>query len=340
MAGADEIGASGIVVGQRADRRGALLGRDAGRRAVPVIDRDRESGAVDRVVVGDHRREVQPARGLAGDRRADDAAGMADDERHLLGGGVDGGDDQVALVLAVVIVGDDDDLAAARRRRWLRERSIATRALFSEPVFGEEPGIALAQLQYREPPQYRTRAPPARLASLECAGAQLGGEAAQQIGLRERRRPRTAGMPACRRDAGGPYSSRSIAPISCAGASPAAASRSAIAIAVATSRSSRCRSGGSSGRISLQQHFAPERQQAGAARQIADRLETDGGISPSPASREREGPSAQAGRVRAAAAVGGRPLTPTLSPDGGEGALHPGRAASAVRVRIRSRGGR
>ena len=112
MAGADEIGAPGIVVGQRADRRGALLGRDAGRRAVPVIDRDREGGAVDRVVVGDHRREVQPARGLAGDRRADDAAGMADDERHLLGRGVDGGDDQVALVLAVVIVGDDDDLAA------------------------------------------------------------------------------------------------------------------------------------------------------------------------------------------------------------------------------------
>ena len=56
--------------------------------------------------------ELQPTRILARQRRADDAAGVADDEGDLLGRGVDGGEDQVALVLAVVVVGDDDDLAA------------------------------------------------------------------------------------------------------------------------------------------------------------------------------------------------------------------------------------
>src|SRR5438270_13907061 len=55
---------------------------------------------------------MQPAGDLAGDRGADDAAGMADDERHLLRRGVNRGDDQIAFVLAVVIVGNDDDLAA------------------------------------------------------------------------------------------------------------------------------------------------------------------------------------------------------------------------------------
>src|SRR5712691_10488935 len=114
MTGADEIGAAGIAVGETADRRGAILGGDAGGRAVAVIDRDRKRGAVDRVAVGDHRREVQPARDLAGHRGADDAAGMADDERHLLRRGMGGGDDQIALVFAVVIIGDDDDLAAGK----------------------------------------------------------------------------------------------------------------------------------------------------------------------------------------------------------------------------------
>ena len=56
VAGPDKIAAAGIAVGEVADRRGAVFGRDAGRRAVPVIDRDGKGGAVDRVAVGDHRR--------------------------------------------------------------------------------------------------------------------------------------------------------------------------------------------------------------------------------------------------------------------------------------------
>jgi len=56
---------------------------------------------------------VQPPGDFAGNRRADDAGGMADDERDLLGDRMDRGDDQIALVFAVVVIGDDKDLAAA-----------------------------------------------------------------------------------------------------------------------------------------------------------------------------------------------------------------------------------
>ena len=55
--------------------------------------------------------EMQPARMLGAERRADDAGGVADDERHLLRRAKRGGDEQIALVLAVVVVGDDHDLA-------------------------------------------------------------------------------------------------------------------------------------------------------------------------------------------------------------------------------------
>ena len=68
---------------------------------------------MDRVVVGDHRRQMQASRDLAGQGRGDDAAGVADDEGHLLRGRVHRGQDQITLVLAVVVVGDDDDLAPA-----------------------------------------------------------------------------------------------------------------------------------------------------------------------------------------------------------------------------------
>ena len=60
--------------------------------------------------------EMQALGLLGGERRADDARGVADDERHLLRRAQRGGDEQVALVLAVVVVGDDDDLAAREGR--------------------------------------------------------------------------------------------------------------------------------------------------------------------------------------------------------------------------------
>ena len=112
VAGAHEVGSAHVVVGERPHGVRALLGRDAGRQAVPDVDRDREGGAERRVVRRHHRIEAQPARLRDRQRRADDAAGMADDERHLLRRAQRGRDDEVALVLAIVVVGDDDDLAA------------------------------------------------------------------------------------------------------------------------------------------------------------------------------------------------------------------------------------
>ena len=161
VAGPDKIGAAGIAVGERADRRGAVVGRDAGRRAVAVIDRDRKGGAVDRVAVGDHRREMQPPRDLAGHRRTDDAAGVADDKRHLLGRRMRRRKDQVALVLAVVIIGDDDDLATgegvdgvahAILRHVLCSRPDRAAIPSLEAVGGEEVRVCLAQPGDHHPP--------------------------------------------------------------------------------------------------------------------------------------------------------------------------------------------
>ncbi len=66
------------------------------------------------LVVRHHRIEPQPAGVFGGDRRADDAGGVADDERHLFGGAQRRRHDQVALAFAVVVVGDDDEFAIGK----------------------------------------------------------------------------------------------------------------------------------------------------------------------------------------------------------------------------------
>ncbi len=115
MARPHEICGPHIAVGQRAHRVAALLGRNAGGEAVAGVDRDGEGGAERRVVLRDHGREMQTPRVFQRQRRADDAAAMADDEGHFLGRAERGRDDEIALVLAVVVVGDDDDFAARDR---------------------------------------------------------------------------------------------------------------------------------------------------------------------------------------------------------------------------------
>ena len=65
VAGPDEIVGAGIGIGEGAHRVAALLGRDAGGEAVAEVDRDGEGGAERRVVVGDHRVEMQAARLVA-----------------------------------------------------------------------------------------------------------------------------------------------------------------------------------------------------------------------------------------------------------------------------------
>ena len=113
VAGPHEVRRAHVGVGERARGVRALLGRDAGRQPVDDVDGDGEGGAERRVVRRHHRREVERPRPRLGQRRADDAAGVADDEGHLLRRAERGRADEVALVLAVVVVGDDDDLAFA-----------------------------------------------------------------------------------------------------------------------------------------------------------------------------------------------------------------------------------
>ena len=121
MAGAEEIRADAIVVGERVQRVGALVGGDAGRQADAIVDRDREGGAL-RVAIGrDHRLEVQPVGAVLPDRRADDAARVADHEGDLLGRRLRGGHDEVALVLAVVVVDHHDELAGGNRGNRFRD---------------------------------------------------------------------------------------------------------------------------------------------------------------------------------------------------------------------------
>ena len=64
-----------------------------------------------RVVHLHHRRQMQARRFLGRQRRAEDAAGVADHEGDLLRLRLLGGHDQVALVLAILVVDDDDQLA-------------------------------------------------------------------------------------------------------------------------------------------------------------------------------------------------------------------------------------
>jgi hypothetical protein len=52
MAGPDKIGASGIAVGERPDRRGAVFGGNPGGGAMAVIDRNGKGGAIGRIAVG------------------------------------------------------------------------------------------------------------------------------------------------------------------------------------------------------------------------------------------------------------------------------------------------
>jgi hypothetical protein len=57
---------------------------------------------------------MEPLSDVPGQRRADDAASVADDKSQLLGCSVHRGNDQVALILAVIIIGHDNDLAGGK----------------------------------------------------------------------------------------------------------------------------------------------------------------------------------------------------------------------------------
>jgi hypothetical protein len=114
VAGPHEIGSPAIAVGERAHGIGALFRGYAGGETMADVDRDGECRAERRVVERHHRVEVQPARLLGRQRRADDARRIANDEGHLFRRAQARRDEQVAFVLAVVVVGHDEDFAAGK----------------------------------------------------------------------------------------------------------------------------------------------------------------------------------------------------------------------------------
>ena len=113
VAGPGQVAGAGGRVDERSDGGGPVGGRDAGRGAVAEVDAVGERGALGLGVVADHERDVELVEALAGERRADDARGVAHEEGDLLGRGRLGRHDEVALVLAVLVVDHHDDLAPA-----------------------------------------------------------------------------------------------------------------------------------------------------------------------------------------------------------------------------------
>ncbi len=112
VAGADEVGAGGIGIDERAHSLRAILGADAGGGAVDGVDR-LHKGAAEGVaaVARGHAAQVERGEALGRQRDADEAAPVEGHEVDGLGIGLLGGDDQIALVLAMLIVGDNDHLA-------------------------------------------------------------------------------------------------------------------------------------------------------------------------------------------------------------------------------------
>ena len=104
----DKILRSRARVGERANRGGALLGRNAGRQSLAPVDGDGEGCRQRRFVKSYHRRAAQRISPLAGKRHGDDATGVAHEKGELLLVCVLGCHNQIALVLSVRVVGDDD----------------------------------------------------------------------------------------------------------------------------------------------------------------------------------------------------------------------------------------
>ena len=112
MAGAREVARLHIAIGERMHGGCAFLRRNAGGQAFAIVDRYGEGGAERCIIMRHHGIELEAAGIFAGDRRADDAAAMADHEGHLLGRDLAGGSDQVAFILPVIVIDDDHHLAA------------------------------------------------------------------------------------------------------------------------------------------------------------------------------------------------------------------------------------
>ena len=224
----DKIGAPGIIVGEITNRRGAVFGRNPGCGAVAIVDRHGKGGAVNRVVIGDHRRQMEPLSDVPGQRRADDAASVADDKGQLLGCGVHRGNDQVALILAVIIIGHDNDLAGGKCVDCLADTGLRQFTLSQTPR-GQEKPLAARNLGLA-----RRSLAIVNRHNIARACAARSGELSRppMRSSRANRRNSTAELPGS-----APNSAPSSAAINSTHAG-AVASRSAIAMQLATRRAS------------------------------------------------------------------------------------------------------
>ena len=114
MARTPQIRRTGGGIGQRTDRGGAVVDRDAGGATLPQqVDRHGEGSPQQRSVVLLHHVQFQLLAARLRKRCAEHAAAVGEHEIDDLGGDFLGGDDEIALVFAVFVVDDDHDPALA-----------------------------------------------------------------------------------------------------------------------------------------------------------------------------------------------------------------------------------
>ena len=114
MSRAAQVGGFRFGVGQRADRRGAVVDRDArGAVVAQQVDRHGEGRAQQRGVVLLHHVEPQFVAAFLRQRGAQHAAALLEHEVHDFGRDLLRRDDEVAFVLAVLVVHDDNGFADA-----------------------------------------------------------------------------------------------------------------------------------------------------------------------------------------------------------------------------------
>lgn len=108
-----ECGGRGGGVGKGADCGAAVLGADACRAALKLVDSNGKRCAQNRSVVINLMRQVKLAATARCDRGAKHTAGMFEHKVHLLGCDFFGCDNYIALILTVFVVYDYNHFALA-----------------------------------------------------------------------------------------------------------------------------------------------------------------------------------------------------------------------------------
>jgi len=119
---------------QRADRRGPVVRRGTGRRALEEVDGHREGRGEARRVQRGHEREAQLFETLRRHRDAEEAARVARHEVHVGGRAALRRHDEVPFVLAVLVVHDDHHPPGPDRAQRGLDRMDAVRAVQGSPL--------------------------------------------------------------------------------------------------------------------------------------------------------------------------------------------------------------